>query len=38
MRASLEYSLERYLFPSDPGSDARREQLSTLQFGIGASW
>jgi hypothetical protein len=38
LHASLEYSLERYLFPTDPGVADRREQLAGLQLRLGARW
>ena len=38
LHASLEYALERYLFPAEPGGADRREQLAGLQVRLGASW
>ena len=38
LRATLEYSVERYGFPSQAEVPTRREQLSGLQLGIGARW
>ena len=38
LRATLEYSVERYGFPTQADMPTRREQLSGLQLGIGARW
>lgn len=38
LQASLAYSVERYTFPTETGVQARREQLSGLQLGVGVRW
>ena len=38
LQASLAYSVERFVFPTDTGAQPRREQLSGLQLGVGARW
>lgn len=36
--AGVDYSLERYVFPSDPVGGRRREQLSGLLLRVGGRW
>lgn len=36
--AGVDYSLERYVFPSDPSTGTRREQLSGILLRVGGRW